>query len=936
MKSQQNVMTLDSPSILYKHIANHSERQGSVCSESLSVMGINHSTAQRRHKKVEMVNVSLIHHGLPASEDTCLGVVIIPVQQWQDLRLPTLRVMLRHQLSQVVPQRFIFYSKARYEIQYAQEKDILCSQICDFNNTILIRNSYDLPKLFVKNHDDTEIYGHIFSTFCSTLVDVRDTVISSCSQVAASTSKFHFLHPDGSLIPVAMETRFNVHHILRKHEIRIFVSDHVSWDSGDTHTQLKRKSFESVVEQARAKTLRLSFTSSKDIDRKPTDETAVRTPVQQDSKQLLISYVRAEAAEHAVNLKRKLTEIGFSVYLDVHEIKSGIDWQDSLNYAVSNCQVFIPLVTPRYGETQWTNREVKLADVLGKPILPISFLEEWPPRCLAIQFATTQFIRWKTQEQIEKELAGGKGADARDIRLWDHQYIEFVAKEIEHRLKTMKSGQTSMSKPALTRMKTLLKTFAGRLPANATPVITSHDTEEMSGPKIVICVHPDQANFAFELRGWLEEAGHNSWVSAVQGEPLSLGDADKIRSSQVVDLIALKKETSKNIAVNTGLYITPKQVQVFQEAVDKAALVIIILSKAFTQSKLCLQQVFYCEHRKLLLPVLYDEFRFPSWLKMLIRTKRLIDAKKEGFRQALLMQVERGLDPTAKNCLETDSQEANIALAVHYVKKSLQVKECVYVTGTSKILSTRSEDVCKSIGRHLAKLDNLFVVTGGCYGTSELVAKVFNEDKEQQGSDSNVWHILPEMEAQNVKEHYNQGADGTFALKDFGKTLFCGNSLWEREAIAGRCFQICLLIEGGTHSAHEVEEFVWSDHIVVPVCCSNGATVGDVKISDKMYQMPPGVNERDWKCLNDPQTSAEEIGLAVSRVITGLLQHCQNQVDSPRKSRLHQTGSIPEDPESEEAETSASASESVSLSPTKKNAAWIAKLRSLQTFIHPH
>lgn len=42
----------------------------------------------------------------------------------------------------------------------------------------------------------------------------------------------------------------------------------------------------------------------------------------------------------------------------MHEIKSGVDWQDALNNAVSNCEVFVPLVTPRYGETQWTNREV--------------------------------------------------------------------------------------------------------------------------------------------------------------------------------------------------------------------------------------------------------------------------------------------------------------------------------------------------------------------------------------------------------------------------------------------------------------------------------------------------------------------------------------------------------------------------------------------------
>ena len=62
---------------------------------------------------------------------------------------------------------------------------------------------------------------------------------------------------------------------------------------------------------------------------------------------------------------RKLLTVIFIIYFaksflsqDVHEIKSGIDWQDSLNYAVSNCEVFVPLITSRYGETQWTNREV--------------------------------------------------------------------------------------------------------------------------------------------------------------------------------------------------------------------------------------------------------------------------------------------------------------------------------------------------------------------------------------------------------------------------------------------------------------------------------------------------------------------------------------------------------------------------------------------------
>lgn len=48
---------------------------------------------------------------------------------------------------------------------------------------------------------------------------------------------------------------------------------------------------------------------------------------------------------------------------DVHEIKTGSDWQDALNFAVTNCFLFVPLITPNYGKTQWTNREVTFSEI---------------------------------------------------------------------------------------------------------------------------------------------------------------------------------------------------------------------------------------------------------------------------------------------------------------------------------------------------------------------------------------------------------------------------------------------------------------------------------------------------------------------------------------------------------------------------------------------
>lgn len=104
---------------------------------------------------------------------------------------------------------------------------------------------------------------------------------------------------------------------------------------------------------------------------------AYHPSVSVEIKPILISYVRAEAEQHARQLKSELQDLGCNVFLDIDEIEGGHDWADALNNAVLNCDLFVPLITPNYGYTQWTNREVKLADIKKKQIIPISFLDSW-------------------------------------------------------------------------------------------------------------------------------------------------------------------------------------------------------------------------------------------------------------------------------------------------------------------------------------------------------------------------------------------------------------------------------------------------------------------------------------------------------------------------------------------------------------------------------
>ncbi|GFO13561.1 tir motif-containing protein [Plakobranchus ocellatus] len=809
---------------------------------------------------VRLVNISLTHSGTSKESDTSLGAIAIAKNVWRNLYLPNLRQLMKQQLPQVLPDRFVFLTSERFKIPLAQEYSIHSLQVCEpVTRIIYIQHSYDLPRVAIKTVDESKDFGHIYTTYNSSLRDIREDVQSKCLDSAERPRSFNFVLPDGPLVFLREESSIPVHEALRREEIYIQLSNEpYTEDAFDTMALIKRKSPE-PFQNGRRKSIRLSFASNKDMEHNSAQPLMRALPV---SKQLLISYVRAEAAEHAHMLKRSLNQIGFSVYLDVDEIKSGLDWQDALNYAVSNCEVFIPLVTPRYGETQWTNREVKLADVLGKSILPISFLDEWPPRCLAIQFATTQYIGWKTQEQIHEELEAGK-EDAKDIRIWSEGCIDHVANEIKLRVKNLRSGQ-SLSKPALRRIKTLLKTFAGRLPASAAPEITSQDNEETAGPTIVVSAHFEDASLGFQVKGWLEAAGHSVWISCVKA----------VCSEDIAD--NAKKCDNENCPCKKASKMKQLQEE-FQETVDKASLVIFILSQSSAFSKICSQQVFYCEHRKQILPILFGDFDLPGWMKMLIRSQRCLNANGEKFQATLLNQVKRALDPTAKNCLDSDNREANIALAVQCVKKNLNIERCVYVSGSTLANDERAEAICRSIGKELAKRGDIHIVSSGSYGTSDLLSEVFYKESQKLSNQTKAWHVLPERDLKDKSRHYNQCADGTFALKDFGHTLFCGNSVWERETIVGRCFRVCLLVVGGSYSSHEIQEFVWSDRIVVPVNCPDVAVEGNLKATAKLYQLPTGVDEADWKCLNNPSCPPEEIGPAVARVLSGLLQHFQNQ-----------------------------------------------------------
>ncbi|KAL4232102.1 hypothetical protein ACF0H5_009678 [Mactra antiquata] len=547
---------------------------------------------------------------------TNIGICLVPQGQIQELKLKDLKNIIMKEIS-ACPKRFNFCTEQRWTISEEQEDKLLTSQILMKNNEILIKVKHDGLKCGVKNRHGNVI-GFVHVDYDTKLITLKHLI---CQQILNSESpnSIHFL--DGNSWPISsfQEDHMAVSDILIGYCICIDVQ---------TKRQLSIEQFtppkEPPVKKLRG-SKELSFSSGKDVCRQLSSDCTDGTCT---AKQILISYVRSEAAQHALRLKQQLISHGLSVYLDVHEIQTGVDWQDSLNFAVSGCEVFVPLVTTKYGETQWTNREVKLADVLGKYILPISFLNDWPPRCLAIQFATTQYIPWKTSVINTSTVT--------DSLHWKDEDIGIVAKKISDRVK----GLGVKSVPSLVKRSTIVRSCALVTEDKLLAVTSNRDGK----PLVMICVHPLQEEFGLKLQGILEDEDYEVWCTT-QLDKDHLDHIDGLANSQDdITYSVLNNSCSLNVAAGYDDNIL-KNIQIFQEKADEASVVLFLLCENFSGSRVCQQQVFYCEHRKRVVPIMCEDFQMPEWMTMLVGSHGFEMRKDEDFIKILLRRVKAAVVP---------------------------------------------------------------------------------------------------------------------------------------------------------------------------------------------------------------------------------------------------------------------------------------------------
>lgn len=94
---------------------------------------------------------------------------------------------------------------------------------------------------------------------------------------------------------------------------------------------------------------------------------------------IFISY-QWDSQEIVIKIKEHLEKAGFNCFMDIGQIGGGNLLYQKIDQAIRNAKVVIACVTPKFVVSHYCNREMALADLLHKPIVPVMLTATpWPP-----------------------------------------------------------------------------------------------------------------------------------------------------------------------------------------------------------------------------------------------------------------------------------------------------------------------------------------------------------------------------------------------------------------------------------------------------------------------------------------------------------------------------------------------------------------------------
>jgi hypothetical protein len=430
--------------------------------------------------------------------------------------------------------------------------------------------------------------------------------------------------------------------------------------------------------------------------------------------------------------------------------------------------------------------------------------------CLAIQFATTQYIEASIpNDQFVKQ-------------------IDELAAKISEQYKLMQKSITNVDEEEFKKFEE--NVLASTCKRNSFKNVVRTSLFKQSS-LVVISHHPDQLELVQEIRNLLESKGYEMW-SSMAGENLE------------------KRET-------------------FKSKVNTAALVVFVLSQEYTDSPSCKQELYYCEGRKKILAVVSSTFQIPGWLTTLVAPDAFIDSHSDNFQDVFMEEVECATVPAKAEVRlrKLVEQRTQLHRMCSDLKKHLPKGRLVYVTGSTKFSSKYGRSICEEFGALLAKETDCYLVTGGFHGVGDAIGRSFHKERQKLNLPEGVIHIQAITDAQDYSTQTLQHSNGSFQPLPYGKTLFYCNSVRQREMLVPKVIKLCILIEGGPAAAFEAHQFSWSDHIVVPVKSTGGTAGGKFNAPLGIFSKPDFAKESDWSILSDIDANPLDVATALVNIV---------------------------------------------------------------------
>lgn len=171
----------------------------------------------------------------------------------------------------------------------------------------------------------------------------------------------------------------------------------------------------------------------------------------------------------------------------------------------------------------------------------------------------------------------------------------------------------------------------------------------------------------------------------------------------------------------------------------------------------------------------------------------------------------------------------------------------VAIIGSNSYWHAASEETCAALGRSLARLNRLVLVTGGVSGVAEGVGRSFCSAREGLGRQADVFHLLPR---------------GSWRC-DYGETVRAGSDMSERREILGRVAEVYVMVEGGPGTAHEASVARARSATVIPV----GQSGGHAAVLYPQVLRPSSVPEHFWRTLGNADVSPERVVDAIVEIV---------------------------------------------------------------------